>query len=117
MRIRVPLQVIVWISTLYFVPFTSASRAGEAGSNWPSFRGTNASGVSEGTPTQQVWDVEKGSGVKWKTATPGLGHSSPVIWGNKLFITTAVSSEGKAPLKVQFQGVCARQASRIARVE
>lgn len=42
--------------------------------------------------------------VKWKTAVPGLGHSSPVIWGDKLFVATAVSASGKAPLKLGLYG-------------
>jgi outer membrane protein assembly factor BamB len=62
--------------------------------NWPSFRGTNASGIADGKPTPTTWDATKGTNIAWKTPIPGLAHSSPVIWADKVFITTAVSSKG-----------------------
>jgi outer membrane protein assembly factor BamB len=64
------------------------------GQNWPSFRGHNASGVAEGRPTPAAWDGVKGTNVLWKTAIPGLAHSGPVVWGDKVFTTTAISSKG-----------------------
>jgi outer membrane protein assembly factor BamB len=72
--------------------------------NWPSFRGTNASGVAEGTPTPTTWNVEKGENILWKTPIPGLAHASPVVWGDKLFITTAISSNPKPYLRVGLFG-------------
>lgn len=60
--------------------------------NWPSFRGQNASGVAEGANPPTVWDAEKSINILWKTAIPGLGHSSPIVWGDRVFVTTAVSS-------------------------
>src|SRR5215471_14416104 len=62
--------------------------------NWPSFRGANASGVADGKPTPTSWDVTKGTNVLWKTPIPGLAHSCPVIWGDQVFVTTAISSKG-----------------------
>jgi outer membrane protein assembly factor BamB len=60
--------------------------------NWPQFRGPGASGIVE-SPGQPVkWDAPASQGVRWKVDIPGLSHSSPVIWGNKIFVTTAVSS-------------------------
>ena len=61
--------------------------------NWPSFRGQNASGVADGNNPPTVWDAEKSTNILWKTPIPGLGHSSPVIWGNRVFVTTAISSD------------------------
>jgi outer membrane protein assembly factor BamB len=60
--------------------------------NWPSFRGRNGSGVADGDNPPTVWDAEKSTNILWKTPIPGLGHSSPVVWGDRVFITTAVSS-------------------------
>ncbi len=71
---------------------------------WPSFRGPRASGVATGSVTVADWDVEHGRNVRWKTPIPGLGHSSPVIWGSRVFLTTAVSAKGTAPLKVGLYG-------------
>ena len=62
--------------------------------NWPSFRGANASGVADGKPTPVAWDATKGTNILWKTPIPGLAHASPVVWGDKVFVTTAVSSKG-----------------------
>jgi outer membrane protein assembly factor BamB len=59
--------------------------------NWSSFRGPNASGVAEGAKPPITWNVEKVENVLWKTAIPGLSHASPVIWGNRIFVITAIS--------------------------
>ena len=60
--------------------------------NWPTFRGPNASGVADGNTPPAVWDAEKSNNILWKTAIPGLGHSSPIVWEDRVFVTTAVSS-------------------------
>ncbi len=67
--------------------------------NWPSFRGVNASGVADGQNLPDRWDAITGENLKWKTPIPGLAHSSPVVWGGKVFVTTAVSSRGEATFK------------------
>ena len=72
--------------------------------HWPMFRGPNASGIAEGFATPTQWNVPAGENVKWKTPIPGLGHSSPIIWGNQLFITTAVSGQKDAKLRVGLYG-------------
>src|SRR5215813_6859631 len=77
---------------------------GNQQTNWPSFRGSGARGVAEGFVTPSSWDVASGTNVLWKTPIPGLGHSAPVIWGNKIFVTTAVSEAGEASLKVGLYG-------------
>jgi outer membrane protein assembly factor BamB len=63
--------------------------------NWPQFRGPGAAGVVEGKPAVVKWDAQKSLNTRWKTLIPGLGHSSPVVWGNKIFVTTAVTSGSK----------------------
>lgn len=61
--------------------------------NWPSFRGPDATGVADGQQPPVAWDVKDGSNVRWKTAIPGLGHSCPVVWGDRVFVTTAISEK------------------------
>jgi len=61
--------------------------------NWPSFRGPGASGVADGQSPPIAWDAEKSVNVRWSTPIPGLGHASPIIWGDRIFLTTAVSSQ------------------------
>lgn len=68
---------------------------GTPAQNWPSFRGTNASGIAEGRPTPTNWNTETGENILWKTPIPGLAHASPIVWGNRVFIATAVSSIAK----------------------
>lgn len=60
--------------------------------NWPSFRGPDGTGVADGQNPPVAWDVKSGESVRWKTPVPGLGHSCPVVWGDRVFLTTAVSS-------------------------
>ena len=71
--------------------------------NWPAFRGPNASGVSHST-TPVTWDIEESTNVKWTLPIPGLAHSCPVIWGDKLFITTATTREGNTDVKTGLSG-------------
>lgn len=60
--------------------------------NWPTFRGPSGSGIADGRPLPVSWDAEKSANILWKTPIPGLGHSSPAIWGERIFLTTAISS-------------------------
>src|SRR3954471_3504658 len=76
----------------------AASFGGEA--DCPQFRGAGAAGVAAAVKTPTDWDVPAGRNVKWKTPVPGLGYSSPVVWGDKLFVTTAVM-EGDEGQKVR----------------
>jgi outer membrane protein assembly factor BamB len=50
------------------------------------------------------WDASKSENTVWKTPIPGLGHSSPVIWGNKVFITTAITSGAKDETRYGLYG-------------
>src|SRR5215216_3056797 len=62
--------------------------------NWPSFRGSQAAGVAENQNLPDKWDGAKGTNIKWKTRIPGLAHSSPIVWGNRVFVVSAISSAG-----------------------
>ena len=76
--------------------------------NWPGFRGPGAQGVAEGYPMRADWNADaaagKVSGVLWRVDVPGLGHSSPIVWGDNLFVATAVRLSGKAPLRIGYYG-------------
>jgi outer membrane protein assembly factor BamB len=71
--------------------------------NWPQFRGPSASGIGAGSPPTD-WNGESGKNVLWKTVIPGLGHSSPVVWGDRIFVTSAVPAAGESLLKVGLYG-------------
>lgn len=61
--------------------------------NWPCFRGPSRQGVSSSKNLPLKWSATEG--VKWKTEVPGEGHSSPVVWEDKIFLTTT-TQEGKS---------------------
>src|SRR5580700_6590327 len=70
---------------------------------WPAFRGEDAQGVAQGKIVDS-WNADPSEGplrnILWRTAIPGLSHSSPTIWENRLFVTTAIASRGEAALKL-----------------
>ncbi len=77
---------------------TAASSAPPDG-NWPSFRGPSASGVADGQQLPQHWNGETLENIRWKTLIPGLAHSSPIVWGERIYVTSAISSRGDATFK------------------
>ena len=72
--------------------------------DWPQFRGPRATGVVEGQPAAVDWNAEKSVNTRWKTAIPGLAHSSPVVWGDKVFVSTAVTSGAKDETRYGLYG-------------
>jgi outer membrane protein assembly factor BamB len=72
--------------------------------NWPSFRGPGASGIADGQGAVLEWDVESGRNIRWRTAIPGLANSSPIVWGNRVFVTTAVSGAGDETFRSGLYG-------------
>jgi outer membrane protein assembly factor BamB len=72
--------------------------------SWPSFRGPEASGISEGQNLPDRWDPKTGENILWRTPIPGLAHSSPVVWGKRIFVTTAVSSDPNATFRPGLYG-------------
>src|SRR6187431_1436647 len=65
-----------------------------AAQNWPMFRGPQASGVADAQGALVEWDVKAGKNIRWKTPIPGFANSSPVIWGNRIYVATADSTTG-----------------------
>jgi len=63
--------------------------------NWPQFRGPRASGIADGQHPPVYWDVASGRNIRWKTPIPGLGHASPIIWGERVYVVTAVPLRGE----------------------
>ncbi len=61
--------------------------------NWPSWRGTSLTGVVEGAQPPTEWNEKKN--IKWKIKVPGSGHSTPIIWGDRIYLTTAINTGEK----------------------
>jgi outer membrane protein assembly factor BamB len=55
--------------------------------NWPRFRGFDGGGVSTQTNVPLTWDGKSGTGIAWKSPLPAPGHSSPVVWSNRVFVS------------------------------
>ena len=72
------------------VAVTPARAVDQAESNWHQWRGPNANGLaSQGDPPIE-WNAEKN--IKWKTPIPGRGSATPIVWGDKIFLLTAVDT-------------------------
>ena len=72
--------------------------------NWPMFRGPGASGVADGSPMPVTWNVKTGQNVLWKTPVAGVAVSSPIVWGDRIFVSTAVSSDATAGIRTGLYG-------------
>ncbi len=78
----------------------SLARASE---NWPQFRGPDARGISANSALPDHWSPTEN--VAWKTDIPGRGWSSPVVWGDRLFLTTVINTgTSEAPKKGLYFG-------------
>ncbi|MBM4091650.1 MAG: hypothetical protein FJ276_19815, partial [Planctomycetes bacterium] len=62
-----------------------ASTVGSAEGEWTRFRGPNGSGISEATTVPAKWTERD---YNWKVNLPGIGHSSPVVWGGRILVTS-----------------------------
>jgi outer membrane protein assembly factor BamB len=83
---------------------TLSPAARTAARPWPSFRGLAASGNGDGQGAVADWDVVSGRNVKWKTPIPGIANSSPIVWGDKVFVTTALSKSGDKTFRTGLYG-------------
>ncbi len=81
--------LVVSLATLFTLNPSLRSLA--AGSNWPQWRGPESTGISPEKNLPLAWSSTKN--VQWKTPIVGRGHSSPIVWGNRVFLTTAVEGE------------------------
>jgi outer membrane protein assembly factor BamB len=83
---------------------TKLPAAVSAKGSWPSFRGPNAAGVADGQHLPDRWNGRSGENVLWHTPIPGLAHSSPIVWGDRVFVTSAISSKPNATFKPGLYG-------------
>jgi outer membrane protein assembly factor BamB len=84
----------VWLTVL-------AAPCLKAEDNWPQFRGPHAA-VADGARLPERWSATEN--VAWKTDVPGKGWSSPVVWGNRIFLTAVVSDAKTAPATRGYAG-------------
>lgn len=95
---RFPLPVLA----LGLSALSLAAAPPEPGRDWPGFRGIRGAGTSPANGPVE-WNVAENKGVLWKVAVPGLAHASPIVWGDRVCVATAVGQK-PADLKVGLYG-------------
>ena len=98
-------QLAVSIVAFLAGTFTASAGPPNDRSEWPQWRGPGGHGVSTESGFAAEWSPTKN--IKWKTEIPGRGHSSPVVWGDRIFLTTSIKGEAvpggrKAPVHLDF---------------
>ena len=92
---RIALTLTIAISLAYAGLSLLAQSA--AAGDWPQWRGPDGSGISNEKNLPSEWSPTKN--IKWKTAIEGRAHSSPIVWGNRIFVTTAIEGAEVAGAK------------------
>ena len=92
---------LAWLLTL---SAAGVAREQAVRSDWPQWRGPGGLGVSMDAEVTLEWSPDRN--ILWKTAIAGRGHSSPVVWGDRIFLTTALKGEHvpgrKAPVHLGY---------------
>ncbi len=92
-----------WSRNALFAVLIATASAALAQDNWPQFRGADSRGIGKSDRLPLVWGP--GTNIAWQSHIPGRGWSSPIVWGNRIFITAAVSEgEEEAPKKGLYFG-------------
>jgi outer membrane protein assembly factor BamB len=86
-----PVRSLV-LTTLLLCLSVGNARAEE----WPGWRGPRGDGTSAESGIPQTWGPTEN--VRWKTAIPGIGHSSPIVWGDRVFVTSCIEEQGQRML-------------------
>src|SRR5690349_4134080 len=98
MQIRRPGNLSGWITGLVVavaLVICQSSPSAAFSANWPQFRGSDSLGVSDNPRLADHWSTNKN--VAWTIEVPGRGWSSPIVWGNRIFITTVVKEGEMEP--------------------
>lgn len=97
MKLSSRIVISVFICSLITVSLINSSSA-KVSTNWPQWRGPDGQGVSAETGLPVEWSNT--TNVKWKTPIAGRGHSSPIVWSKKIFLTSALDGDvipGRTP--------------------
>lgn len=79
-----------WTGSLLLAIFLTIAAGGVRGqtTNWPQWRGPASGGISTEVGLPNEWSDTKN--IRWKTAIPGRGHSSPIVWNDRIFLTSSI---------------------------
>ena len=102
----IALLIVLFLHSSYQYPTLSAEPLSSTSSTplWPQWRGPDGAGLSDQTNLPVRWD-SSGDNIRWKTRIPGEGHSSPVVTGDRVFLTTAYESPVLAGTRRVISGI------------
>src|SRR5664279_356156 len=95
---------ILLVTSFLFYSLTGVYAQINPERQWTAYRGRFSSGVLDNANLPESFDFMKMKNVRWRTEIPGLGLSSPVIWDNKIFITSAISQSDREGFKTGLYG-------------
>lgn len=84
-------QRVLFLTFLLFFSVVFPTRV--VAENWPSWRGPRGDGSSLDTTIPLEWDGPSGKNIAWKTRVPGVGHASPIVYGDRLFLVACLEEE------------------------
>ncbi|MBL8189480.1 MAG: hypothetical protein JNK38_15830, partial [Acidobacteria bacterium] len=93
------------LGLIAFAAFKPATSDAALNTNWSGWRGSEGTGISAETNLPTEWSPDKN--IKWKAALPGRGHSSPIVWGNQIFLTSDIEGDvvpGAKAVKHMIEG-------------
>ncbi len=94
------MKKIALLAGLLLVPLSVGSIA-PTPTDWPSWRGTDGSGIGSGAPPVE-WSEERN--VRWKTPLPGLGSATPIVWQDRIYVLTAIGGEPDPDARPSWRG-------------
>ncbi|MHB8900457.1 MAG: PQQ-binding-like beta-propeller repeat protein, partial [Thermoguttaceae bacterium] len=85
-----PKCLIVLTASLMIFSLPAVSTGAE---NWPAWRGPRGDGSSLDTAIPLTWNGPSGKNIAWKVEVPGIGHASPIVWNDRLFLVACLEEE------------------------
>jgi len=89
MRGRLTLSILVTLITLVAASLCTSASA----ENWPAWRGPRGDGTSLEKNVPTKWDGPSGENIAWRVAIPGGGHASPIVWEDRIFLTSCLDEK------------------------
>lgn len=82
--------VVAVLAAIAADPLAGRSASAHGAENWPGWRGPRGDGTSQETSMPVRWNGSSGDNIAWKAPLPGVGHSSPIIWGDRVFVVSCL---------------------------
>ena len=96
--------LIITLFAAFCISISGQKNSVDPNRQWSVYRGPHSSGFLNNANIPDNWDVESSQNIKWKIDIPGLALSGPVIWGDDLFLTTAISDSDTSGLRTGIYG-------------